>query len=131
MIMAKKKCYISGGVEHLDIEERKKAFAVAKAFVESLGMEAVNPMENALWQAGRGETAHWREHMRVDLRDLTYCDAIYMLRGWERSKGAKLELDNASSMGCRLFIEGMPLSEEDLEWCGFVGYSSRPNRNAQ
>ena len=33
------------------------------------------------------------------------CDLIYMLKGWELSKGAKLELDVASSCGIEVLFE--------------------------
>lgn len=59
-----------------------------------------NPFENGLPQ-----TADWREHMRVDIRALVDCDSIYMLKGWELSKGAKLELDVASSCGIPVEFE--------------------------
>lgn len=43
--------------------------------------------------------------MRADIALLLGCDCIYMLRGWELSKGAKLELDVASSCGLEVMFE--------------------------
>ena len=48
---------------------------------------------------------HWREHMRADIRLLLDCEYIYMLKDWELSKGAKLELDVASSCGIKVLFE--------------------------
>lgn len=45
------------------------------------------------------------EHMRRDIALLLECDCIYMLQGWELSKGAKLELDVASSCGIKVLFE--------------------------
>lgn len=43
--------------------------------------------------------------MRRDIGLLVRCDYIYMLKGWELSKGAKLELDVASSCGIKVLFE--------------------------
>ena len=43
--------------------------------------------------------------MRVDIGLLLDCDYIYMLQDWELSKGAKLELDVASSCGIKVLFE--------------------------
>ena len=59
-----------------------------------MGHEPVNPFNN-----GVPDDAHWRQHMLADISMLLSCDYIYMLHGWELSKGAKLELDVASSCG--------------------------------
>ena len=60
----------------------------------------MNPFEN-----GVSQDAHWMEHMRRDIALLLECDCIYMLQGWELSKGAKLELDVASSCGIKVLFE--------------------------
>ena len=57
-----KKVYISGAIAHYDIDERKRAFAVAEVQLRRLGMEPVNPFRNGL-----PEDADWREHMRIDI----------------------------------------------------------------
>lgn len=96
----KKKIYISGAIAHHDEAERRAAFAAAAAFCEDRGFESVNPFDNGLPQS-----AHWREHMKADLKMLLECDAICMMDGWEESKGCKLELDVASSCGLPVFYQ--------------------------
>lgn len=98
--MERDRVYISGAIAHYDMGERKEAFKEAEMRLRHLGFEAVNPFKNGL-----PDEAHWREHMRVDIRLLLECDYIYMLEGWELSKGAKLELDVASSCGIKVLFE--------------------------
>ena len=100
--MSKKKVYISGAIAHYDIEERKTAFRAAAIHLEMRGFEPVNPFDNGLPQPG-----DWHDHMRVDIGMLLDCQYIYMMKGWWVSKGAKLELDVATSCGLK------PLFEED------------------
>lgn len=101
----KQKIYISGAIAHHDIEERRAAFEAVANYCEYCGFEAVNPFENEFHKRGQGEIAHWRDHMRVDLKMLLECDAICMMDGWEESKGAKLELDVASTCGLTVYYE--------------------------
>lgn len=98
--MEKDKVYISGAIAHYDMNERKEAFANAEMRLQSMGFNPVNPFKNGL-----PDEAHWREHMRADIRLLLGCEFIYMLQGWELSKGAKLELDVASSCGIKVLFE--------------------------
>lgn len=96
----KKRVYISGAIAHHDLTERKAAFGNAERFLVLKGFDPVNPFKNGL-----PDDAHWRKHMRADIALLLGCDCIYMLRGWELSKGAKLELDVASSCGLEVMFE--------------------------
>lgn len=98
--MGNGKVYISGAIAHYDLEERRQAFGQAERFLSLKGYSPVNPFKNGL-----PEDAHWREHMRADIALLLDCDFIYMLHGWELSKGAKLELDVASSCGIQVLFE--------------------------
>jgi hypothetical protein len=43
----------------------------------------------------------WHEYLRVSIRQLTYCDRIYKLPGWWKSKGALLESLIAFCLGIR------------------------------
>ena len=96
-----KRVYISGAIAHHDLAERKTAFGDAERFLRLKGFDPVNPFKNGL-----PDDAHWRKHMRADIALLLECDYIYMLHGWELSKGAKLELDVASSCGIEVLFEG-------------------------
>ena len=95
-----KKVYISGAIAHYDIDERKRTFRDAADMMRKRGFYPVNPFENGL-----PDSAHWRQHMRVDIGMLLDCGYIYMLNGWELSKGAKLEFDVASSCGIKVLFE--------------------------
>lgn len=121
----KKKVYISGAIAHYDLDERRAAFDHAARYLSIKGYEPINPFEN-----GISQEAHWKEHMRVDMGLLLTCDYIYMLRGWELSKGAKLELDVASSCGIQVLFEGQEnlIREYTYCLCGTVheGYGNNP-----
>lgn len=96
----KTKCYISGAIAHHDLKERMDTFDRAAAVLEKAGYNPVNPFKN-----GVPQSEHWTKHMRRDISLLVQCDYIYMLKGWELSKGAKLELDVASSCGIKVLFE--------------------------
>ena len=53
------------------------------------------------------EAGIWELCLRLDLRELTTCDAIALMPGWEGSKGAHLELHVAHRLG----MEVMHLTE--------------------
>ena len=44
-----------------------------------------------------------------DFAALPLCDAIYLLDGWETSKGAKLEFDVASTCGLKIYYQSNKL----------------------
>lgn len=71
------------------------------------------------------------EHMRVDIALLLKCDCIYMLQGWELSKGAKLELDVASSCGIKVMFEGHENNVREYTCClcgkPQIGYGNNPH----
>lgn len=43
--------------------------------------------------------------MRFERTLIRYCDAIYMLEGWQDSQGAKAELVTAIGFDCMIFLE--------------------------
>ena len=121
----KKKVYISGAIAHYDLKERMATFDHAARYLSIKGYEPVNPFEN-----GVSQEAHWMEHMRVDIALLLKCDCIYMLQGWELSKGAKLELDVASSCGIKVMFEGHENNVREYICClcgkPQIGYGNNP-----
>lgn len=81
-----KKIYISGPISGLPLETVYNNFTNAEVQLLEQGYEVVNPLNNGL-----PSNATWEEHMRADLKLLLDCDAIYMLEGWEKSRGARIE----------------------------------------
>lgn len=49
--------------------------------------------------------ADYEDYMRADLDILKDCDAIYMLRGWTNSNGARREFDFAKRNGLAVYFE--------------------------
>ena len=88
------KVYISGPITGYDLEERAAEFMWAEMKVQEVGGEPINPMG-----LGLPDSASWEQHMRHDITLLLTCDGIIMLNGWENSKGARLEMDIAISLG--------------------------------
>lgn len=84
------KVYISGPITGLPYEEVEKAFNEAETRLQEQGYEVVNPLNNGL-----PRESTWNEHMRADLKLLLDCDAIYLLKGYQNSKGAMIEYDLA------------------------------------
>ena len=79
------KVYISGAISS-DPCYRKK-FQKAQISLEEAGYEVVNPA--AVY--GNGSMTTYKEYIDADLDLLKECDAIYMLRDWYKSRGAKME----------------------------------------
>ena len=103
------KIYISGKISGTDLTETRKRFvAVAKA-TKRLGYEPVNPLENGL-----SEHDSWEAHMLKDIADLLQCKAIYMLQGWQESKGARIEHYIATKIGMPIMYEiERPIMDEN------------------
>lgn len=75
------------------------AFHDAARALRGEGHDVVNPAEiNADPSAG------WLACMRADIRELVTCDAIYLLQGWEKSRGARLEARIAEGLGFQVIF---------------------------
>ena len=94
------KIYISGKISGLPLSEVRQRFADTAAFLDSIGFEAVNPMNN-----GVSPKADWKEHMAADIRMLLDCQTIYMMDNWIDSKGASIEYDIANRLGMNIWFE--------------------------
>ena len=108
-VVVRRKVYLSGPISGYDYEERRITFGLWNTVMRAHGFEPVNPMEN-----GVPKDAPSEEHMRVDLMMLLKCDCIMMLKGWERSLGARLEHEVALSCGMRVMNESDPSMRDFL-----------------
>lgn len=94
---SKKTVYISGAITGTtDYMERFKA---AEKVLKWWGYKTINPAEiNSKLPAD----TTWSGYMRASIRLLLKADAIYMIRGWKSSKGAKLERIIAQALGMEI-----------------------------
>ncbi len=74
------------------------AFHAAAATLRAKGYEVRNPAE-----VGEEPGKSWEDYLRKDLRLMCDCDTIYLLPGWENSKGAHLELHIAHRLGMTIW----------------------------
>ena len=47
----------------------------------------------------------WRAYMRVTITNLMQCNTIYMLKGWEKSRGSFDEFYMAKELGMDIYYE--------------------------
>lgn len=57
------------------------------------------------------EECSYDDYIEGDLQLLSRCDTIYMLEGWDESKGAKIERDFARMQGIHIVYNNMELQE--------------------
>lgn len=103
MIMGKEYVYISGAITGTtDYEER---FAKTKNELEKKGFQVCNPVELEPLVKLHSKNPHWADYMRTCIRFFSVCDSIYMLKGWQDSRGAKLEHHIAQELGMKIYYE--------------------------
>lgn len=108
--------YISGPISGI---ANRNAFAFDDAAIgiktEFLGLcccEVINPVligeqvDKSFAGAGRvlavDAQPGWQDYMRACIRELTRATHIYMLPGWEKSRGATVEKELAEKLGIKV-----------------------------
>lgn len=90
--IVKEKVYISGAITGvLDYADK---FNKAEQELRSLGFDVFNPCN-----MGIVEGFSWADYMKKDIAMLMECDYIYPLKGWRKSRGAKIEMKLAKKLG--------------------------------
>lgn len=101
----KNSIYVAGPMTgHKDLNF--PAFHAAAAALRAQGHHVENPAEI---NADPNPNAQWLDCMRRDIARLVSCDAIYLLPGWSKSRGAALEALCAYSLS--LHFEYAPNAE--------------------
>ena len=103
--------YISGAITFNP--DYKEDFASAEEKLTENGIEVFNPAKT---DAVLPKCMTYAEIMKIDLDLLDMCDAIFMLNGWQYSKGAKIELEHAIKNDKKIYLEtdGYYVSESNL-----------------
>lgn len=91
--------YLSGKISKND--NYKERFKVAKLFLIQIGYIVVNPAE--LDEIAEGLT--YEQYMQICYRLIDISDIIFMVSGWQNSKGARAELIYAKSLGKKVMYQ--------------------------
>lgn len=95
------KIYISGKIT--DNPNARNEFEKQEAVLIMDGHFPVNP-----FNLNHDHDMTWESFMREDIKALLDCEAIYMLKNWKKSKGAKIEKELAEMLGMRVIYETNP-----------------------
>lgn len=89
--------YISGRIS--GNENYIRDFEDAEQYVSMMfRAKAVNPVRET-------PVGSYGEMIAADIRLLDKCDAIFMMKGWEYSQGARLEHDYAAAVGKEIIYQ--------------------------
>ncbi|MBK5254327.1 MAG: DUF4406 domain-containing protein [Peptostreptococcaceae bacterium] len=102
------KTYIAGPISGME-EEAFRNFAKAEEELNSQGYAVLNPMIDAKFTL----SFSYMDWIKHGLFLLDLADAIYMLPGWENSKGARLEHAYAECRGIKIIYAEEPAGEEN------------------
>ncbi|UZV40248.1 hypothetical protein Acica_43 [Acidovorax phage Acica] len=94
--------YVAGPMTGLP-ELNFPAFHAAAAALRAEGHHVENPAE-----INADPTAQWLDCMRMDIARLVTCDAVYMLPGWQNSRGALVEHTLATGLGLQVLHARRP-----------------------
>lgn len=93
------KYYISGKITGIE-KEAYNLFKTAENFLIANGHEVINPMD-----LPHDHDKTWCSYMKDCIKALCECDAIYMLKNWTDSRGAKMEIDIAIKLELKMTYE--------------------------
>lgn len=103
------KIYISGPITGTrDYMER---FQRVEDKMAAAGIVAINP---ARVNAQLPETLSHAEYMKTSIAMLDMCEAIYMLDGWQQSKGCEIEFEYAYENGIAIYFENGKIDINDI-----------------
>ena len=91
--------YIAGPMTGIE-DYNFPAFNRAARMLRESGWVVENPADH-----GVVEGASWSDYLAYDLTRLGACGAVYLLRGWQNSKGARLEYLIAKELGMVIIEE--------------------------
>lgn len=104
-----RKVYISGaitGVDNWQMQFQAGERAVLNMFGDENDLVIQNPLRFPKPNVEPGDPQkEWQAYMKLSFERLLTCDTIYMLKGWEKSRGAFNEFFMAKELGMNIIYE--------------------------
>lgn len=95
--MAGMKVYLAGPMTGVE-DHNFPAFHKASDYLRELGFEVISPAE-----LDDGDTSQsWQHYMKRDIALLVECDGVAVLPGWQKSRGARIEVFLATTLGLQV-----------------------------
>lgn len=98
--------YISGRIT--GCKNWREKFLCAETELKAAGFKKIiNPLrlDNATKSYFVTDLLTYSQYMIIDIMELINCNYIYMLKGWWRSKGARLEWHIARRLGIKIIYQ--------------------------
>ncbi|MCM1327285.1 MAG: DUF4406 domain-containing protein [Bacteroidales bacterium] len=92
--------YISGAISGTD--DYMERFQKVEDKLLGKGESVINP---ARFNANLPSIFCYEDYMKLDFTMIELCDAIYMMKGWEKSCGANREYGYALGLGKTILFE--------------------------
>ena len=99
------KVYIAGPMTGYD-NWNFDLFNHTEWILDILDFQVENPAKT-----GSDTSLHWEWYLKKALTQMLTCDAVLLLKGWEKSKGARLEFSTANSVKIPCFVNIQDLQE--------------------
>lgn len=93
------KVYIAGAITNNP--DYEKQFSEMEQFMIKQGHAVINPVKNLGFD--------YKDYIDMGLCELMKCEAIYLMKGWKNSPGARLEKQYAETVGLQVFDEEVEL----------------------
>jgi hypothetical protein len=88
-------------------DDNTPAFEAAERYLRDQGHDVISPVEISQQVKDSIPEPTWGDFIRADLMAILNfkVDALYLLKGWQGSPGARLELQVAAAIGCQIWLE--------------------------
>ncbi|MBD5381927.1 DUF4406 domain-containing protein [Clavibacter sp.] len=94
------KIYISLPISNRDINDAREHADLVKSALSRAGHDIVNPFEIYC-----GKNPSYADYLCADLRALADCDAIFLCKEWQFSRGCRIERTFAEEFGLQVMYE--------------------------
>lgn len=98
------KIYIAGKITGERIKDCLDKFSFAYGDIRMISDYEYTPISPLSLPGIHFGISH-KEAMKICMRELKTCDAIYMLKDWKESKGAKMEHEKAVELGLKIYYQ--------------------------